>query len=223
MHSDFFNFQLVPAPVAVLAFLALGLGDVVALGSAVVLRALGRRRLAALALLGSAAATAVYLVVLVGLSALSREQVAEPGEEKYFCEVDCHLAYSVVGVQSAGSRRIVTLRVRFDENTIASCRSRDVPLTPNRRRVRVVDANGRIHAPAATTTRDLSLARPLRPGDSYLTRLVFELPASARDARLLITEANPATRLLLGHENSFLHRKTFLAVAPDIRGGGSRQ
>ena len=22
-----------------------------------------------------------------------------PGEEKHFCEVDCHLAYSVVGVQ----------------------------------------------------------------------------------------------------------------------------
>lgn len=229
MRHFFFNFQIVPAPVAVLSFLALGLGELVALGTAVVLRELGRRRLAKFALLAAAAATAVYLLVLVGLSAVSREQVADPGDEKYFCEVDCHLAYSVVGTQSAesigegatrsaarGAYRIVTLRVRFDEETISSHRPRDLSLTPNARRVRVRDESGRNYTvdPAgqraleATAGLQIPLTRSLRPGESYLTRLVFDLPRNVRDPRLLITEAAWPTRLLLGHENSFLHRKT---------------
>ncbi len=41
-----------------------------------------------------------------------------------------------------------------------------------------------------------------------MTRLVFDLPEKARDPRLLITESDWITRLLIGHENSPLHGKT---------------
>src|SRR5580698_1091750 len=40
-----------------------------------------------------------YIGVLLGFSALSRERALVPGEEKYFCELDCHLAYSVQNVK----------------------------------------------------------------------------------------------------------------------------
>lgn len=212
MGSIFSNFQLVPAPLAVLAFLALIAGEIAIIGAAVVLRAFDRRRLARLAIVAAGAAAGVYLDALLVLSLVSREQVASIGEEKYFCEIDCHLAYSVVGVQSVGRRRLVTLRVRFDEDTISPCRARNLPLTPNRRVVRIVDANGRAYAPEPATARDGLLARPLRPGESDVTRLVFDLPPDAPEPLLLITEANWATRLLLGHENSFLHRRTWFRL-----------
>jgi hypothetical protein len=234
MRHFFFNFQLVPAPVAVISFVALAAGELVALGTAAVLMVTRRTRLARLVLAGAVAAGVLYLVILYGLSAVSREQVARPGDEKYFCEVDCHLAYSVIETQSAesigegasrsearGAYWVVTLRVRFDEETISSQRPREVSLTPNPRRVRVVDGSGGNYAvdPAgqraleAAAGPQVALTQPLKPGESYVTRLVFDLPVNAPDPRLLITESDWVTHLLLGHENSFLHRKVFLAVA----------
>jgi len=46
------------------------------------------------------------------------------------------------------------------------------------------------------------------PGESYVTRLVFDLPEKTREPKLLITESDWITRALIGHENSPLHRKT---------------
>jgi len=45
----------------------------------------------------------------------------------------------------------------------------------------------------------------LRPGKSYLTTFVFDVPADARNPRLLITDVDLVTRLLVDHENSPLH------------------
>ena len=146
--------------------------------------------------------------------------MATTGEEKYFCEVDCHLAYSVVDVRQSkvlgdgasratarGLFRVVTLRVRFDPETTSSRRPRSV---------RVVAECGATYRPDPAGQRALEtqqgvstpLTAPLRPGESYTTRLVFDLPEKARDPRLLITESDWITRLLVGHENSPLHRKT---------------
>jgi hypothetical protein len=115
----------------------------------------------------------------------------------------------------------VTLRVRFDEETISSHRPREVSLTPNPRRVRVVDRSGGSYpvdpagqrALEAAAGPQVALTQPLKPGESYVTPLVFDLPVNAPNPRLLITESHWVTHLLIGHENSFLHRKVFLAVA----------
>jgi len=56
-----------------------------------------------------------YGSVLLGASAVSREQTLGGDQEKYFCEIDCHLAYSVVGMEraapSSGAPR--TLPMKF--------------------------------------------------------------------------------------------------------------
>jgi hypothetical protein len=153
------------------------------------------------------------------------------GEEKYFCEIDCHLAYSVAGVErrrtvgvgpSAAAARgefyVVTLRTRFDEQTVSPRRG-DAPLRPNPRAVLVYDERGEAHAPSPEGQRALELAgeaglpldSPLRPGEAYTTRLVFDLPASdapARDSALLLNESSLPTRFIIGHENSPLHGRT---------------
>jgi hypothetical protein len=51
-----------------------------------------------------------------------------------------------------------------------------------------------------------------------VTDLVFDVPRHANELRLLITEDDPETRLVIGHENSLLHKKVYFAVdsAPPI-------
>jgi hypothetical protein len=44
-----------------------------------------------------------YLTVLLGVSLTSHEKLLAPGERKYFCEVDCHIAYSVVSVEETSA------------------------------------------------------------------------------------------------------------------------
>jgi hypothetical protein len=228
MRHVSFNFQG-NAVLGVLAFLGFGFAEFIAVVTALVLFARRRRRAAHRVLAGAVVGAGLYAAVLLAFSLTSRDQVAERGEEKYFCEVDCHLAYSVADVTrsknlgTASSRatahglyRIVTLRVRFDPETTSLRRPKDMSLTPNPRFVRVVDASGAIYRPDPAGQRALEtvegtsipLTRSLQPGESYTTRLVFDLPEKAPDPRLLLTESDWITRLVIGHENSPFHGKT---------------
>jgi len=228
MRHVFFNFQG-NAVLGVLAFLGFGFAEFLAVVTAVVLFARRRRRAARRVLVGAIVGAGLYAAALLAFSLTSRDQVAERGEEKYFCEVDCHLAYSVVDVRESkslgsssargtarGLYRIVTLKVRFDPETTSVHRPQDMSLTPNPRSVRVVDASGAIYRPDPAGQRALEtvegtsipLTRSLQPGESYTTRLVFDLSENAPDPRLLITESDWITRLVIGHENSPFHGKT---------------
>lgn len=207
------------APFVVLAFL----GTVGALllllavaGFAVVSR---RPALARGSAVLAAAGVAAYLGALLFVSGRSAERVLKAGERKYFCEIDCHLAYSVEGIRreslGGNTRTAVLLRTWFDVRTISSRRGNG-PLTPNPRRVCVIDDSGRRYAPSPAGSAALSvrtgtkpLTTPLRPGESYMTLLTFELPAGVSHARLLLTDADPITRVLIGHEGSLKHKKIY--------------
>src|SRR5207237_2737673 len=56
------------------------------------------------------------------------------------------------------------------------------------------------------------LTEPLRPGESHTTDFVFEAPRDAHGLRLLITEDDPETRLVIGHETSLGHKKIYFDV-----------
>jgi hypothetical protein len=149
-----------------------------------------------------------YGVALLAVSALSHNRVLAPGEEKHICEVDCHLAYSVAAAKAetlaqGRVRHVVTVRVRFDEQTIAPWRPKDASLSPNSRYVALVDAKGNRY-PGSTE----GLRRRLIPGESYTTDITFEVPAAAQDLRLLLRNDDAETALIIGHENSLLHGKT---------------
>lgn len=154
------------------------------------------------------AGVAAYAVLLLLGAATSESRVLGANQEKHICEVDCHLAYSVVGVKAAGRQYVVTVKVRFDEQTISPHRGM-WPLTPNGRRVALVDARGRRYPGSAD-----GLRRQLVPGESYTTDLTFEVPEDARELRLELVSGEPETALLIGHENSIFHRETTFRVAP---------
>lgn len=224
------------APVVILLFLFTAFlmlaGGAVAAGLAI----RGRRRPARRVMEGLVVVLTIYLGALLTHSLTSRDLFLEPGQLKYFCEVDCHLAYSVEGVRSVktvgsgaaaiqapGSFVIVSVKTWFDPNTISPRRG-DAPLRPNPRKIRLEDAAGNSYSVSAAAELALAgdsdpqalLARPLRPGESYTTDLAFELPGPATEARLLISEDAPEASFIVSHENSFLHRKIWFRLpAPD--------
>lgn len=222
------NFQLTIAPLAVLALLGTaGLTAMLIAGAGFF--ALGRQRGRALRLTALAVAVPVlYGGVLLGLAGLSHEVIVPPGGEKHFCEIDCHIAYAVTGVDAVtqlaaarprGTFLIVSLRTRFDETTIGPRRGNGA-LMPNPRALSLLDLNG-LEIPlseagsaalAATEGAQPPLGQPLRPGESYVTRLVFDVPAGSAGLRLWIRESDWPNRLLLGHENSPGHGHALLAL-----------
>jgi hypothetical protein len=210
MHSNM-NF---PAPVAVLGFLA-GLGGLALCVVATAILAFFRkvRWIRWIGKLVGAGAI-VYFGLLFGFSLGSRETTLQPGDEKYFCEIDCHVAYSVRSTREelrTNERHLmVMLRTRFDETTISPQRPREAPLSPSPREIVLFDDQHRQFTPESISGTALNHA--LIPGASYETELTFRVPRDAKGLRLLITSPGWEKNLLIGDENSLGHKKTFLAI-----------
>jgi hypothetical protein len=199
-------------PFALLGFLGAVLGGGALVVAYLVARVAGRAPLANRVLAVGGIGAGAYLLLFAVADLTSRDRVLAPGEEKHICEIDCHLAYSVIGAKTepnpaGGTRYIVTVKVRFDEATISSRRPKDAPLSPNSRYVALLDSAGNYY-PGSTD----SLKRRLIPGESYATEIVFDLPAAMTNVQLVLRNADFETRFVIGHENSVGHGKTTFAL-----------
>ena len=220
------------APVGALSFL--GTGFLLFVVGLALIYSLIRKKsvLTKFALLAIAVIAGIYLSVLLIFSFASSEKVLARGQEKHFCEIDCHLAYSITDVHetktlgdasnqlsAAGMFRVVTIKTRFDETTISPSRGNAL-LHPNSRVVSVVDESGKEYFPSSDGQRILEklqaagtpITTPLHPSESYTTTYVFDLPANVRNPTLLIREGELVTHFVIGHENSPLHKKTKFQV-----------
>jgi hypothetical protein len=195
----------------------------------------GHKHLAGRLIVLLMAAGGAYSLVLIGSALASERVVIALGGEKHICELDCHVAYSVVGVEKAeslgegsapikanGVFYVVTLRTRFDRQTISSARGVDVPLVPGDRRIEVIDESGARYGVSSAGQKALDqpapslrmLTRTLRPGEEFVTRLVFDLPLDAREPMLLIGDADFTKWVLIGSETFPLHAKALLRLTP---------
>src|SRR5512135_777127 len=210
------------APFVALAFL--GAGFLVLVGTAVALFGLlsKRRTLAIGGAAGAAAVAVIYVALWLAASLATPERVLAQGDRKYFCEIDCHLAYSVEGVEhvatlgaagptpAKGEFVVVTLKTWFDPSTISPRRPLDAPLWPSPRNVCLVDAAGNHYRPLAGAAAALAqagrastpLTEPLVPGQSYRTLLVFDVPRDARAMKLYVGNISSDGAFLIGHEAS---------------------
>jgi hypothetical protein len=216
------------------ALLLLGTGFLVALAALLLVSALwsGNRKLAARAFTGGALMGGGYLILLLAFSFASEERVLGAGEWKYFCELDCHTAYTVTDVRQAktlgsgehtataeGMFYVVTLKTWFDPNTMRADRGNGL-LFPNARRIQAMDEQGRRLGPSLEGMKALEsgaaklipLTQPLRPGESYETTFVFDVPDDFRNPRLLLTDPDPMLLIVIGHENSFFHKKVYFRM-----------
>lgn len=192
------------------------------LGGAAVLLLLARLRRRALPwrplLLGAGAWSAAYAALLLGSSLTSHERVLGHDEDKKFCGfyLDCHMQIAVTAVDTAdrlgalrarGTLWVVTLRVSSD-----AVAARLRLLNP---RFELRDATGRRYRPVAPPDRE-AVSQLVGPAESFETRVVFDLPEDAGAPRLHVTMGIWADRLiervLIGDEDSLLHRRTVFAL-----------
>jgi hypothetical protein len=218
------------AHLVVLVFL--GTACCLAAGTAVLFYGALRKRasLAISSAIGVGGLLLGYFGLLIGVSLLSPEKTLAAGSWKYFCEADCHIAYSVQNSYSAftlgpetsptvakGIFVVVKLKTWFDPDTISRFRGH-APLTPPPRHVYLVEQAGRRFEPrqrGASIPLDLGtpLTTPLRPGESYFTNLIFDVPNGADKLRLLIlSDSWPISQFVIDDENSLLHRKIYLGL-----------
>lgn len=216
------------APIGVMALL--GTGFLFFVAALVLIQSLivRKRRRAKFVLLVALVVAGAYLGAILVVSLASHEKVLARGEEKHFCEIDCHLAYSIANTRQSkalgnppnqptaqGTYTVVTIKTRFDETTISPRRG-DGLLYPNSRVSTLFDERGNKYSPSTAGQRAFDASHsggtpfvtPLRPGESYTTEVVFDLPAEVKAPTLLINEGEWQTHLVIGHENSPLHRKT---------------
>ena len=146
-----------PAPLAVVGFLAACGGFLFVSGLALIFWFARKPKFARIALGTIGVGAVIYLALLLGFSAGSRETDLARGQEKYFCEIDCHLAYSVADARmKPDGNYLVTLRTRFDETTTSPRRPKDATLTPSPREARLVDSAGHEYAPVSVAARRCS-------------------------------------------------------------------
>jgi hypothetical protein len=195
----------------------------------------GRAAIAARLARALAAAGAVYVAAILGVALTSKQTIIALGGEKHICEIDCHIAYSVLGVERAqvlgsgaaqaraeGEFYVVTVRTRFDETTVSSQRPLDAPLTPGARTIALLDEDGRSHPVSAAGQAALGLAAPspnmltrsLKVGEQFTTKLVFDVPPGVRNPMLLIKDTDFTKWVLLGSETFPLHAKSLFRLDP---------
>lgn len=144
-----------------------------------------------------------YFLVLLGVSAGSRERVVPVGTRKKFCAADCDLAMLVDSVERSGQRYVVRVRV-------LSSAAR-VTMKPSDPEVLMLDESGREYR-GSDELDPFPLARRVGPGESYVKTLVFRVPPDVRDPRVYLSEGGWVTRFVIGDENSFWHKKTLVRM-----------
>jgi hypothetical protein len=181
----------------------------------------GKRVVRILMLVGVAG----YAGALLATSLASQEQVLARGDTLKFCGfyLDCHLGVAVEGVdrqefigdrRAAGAFYLVRLRVSSD--------AREATLHLGRPTFKVIDQAGQSYQRAEDAERELAqstdsmLRQPIVAGGSYEVQLVFDLPESVAEPRLLVTDPTGVDRvlegLLIGDSDSILHKPTTLAL-----------
>ena len=210
------------APVGALALL--GTGFVLFAAAIFLIQSLIVRkwRRAKIVLVAMVAVCGLYLAAILIFSIGSQEKLLARGEEKHFCELDCHLAYSIIDARQTktvgdsakqaspqGVFTVVTIKTRFDETTIAPWRGNGL-LYPNSRALTLIDEHGNRYGPVSQS--GTPLTNPLRPAESYTTEVVFDTPIDVRHATLLMNEGDWITHLVIGHENSLLHKKASFQI-----------
>ena len=199
------------APLGAMALLGTAFLSFVA--AIVLIQSLVVRKLqrAKVVLLAMVAIVALYGSAVVAFSFASHYNLLARGQEKHFCELDCHLAYSIVNVvpgaaSGDGQQPVtVTIKTRFDETTISPSRGNGL-LYPNPRVLTLYDDRGNLYAPQ--TLSGTPMTTPLRPGESYTTDVLFNLPPGVKPAKLLLNEGDWITHVVIGHENTPFHKKT---------------
>lgn len=165
----------------------------------------------------------LYSVMLLGTSLTSHEETLAITEPKAFCGfyLDCHLHASVNDVRqaktlvdhtAAGEFYVVKVRV-FSDARAATFGLLTVA-------AHVVDAQGRMYGRDTRAEEQLGeqplFERLIGPLENFEKAIVFDLPVDVRNPRLDLREGfgidHAIESVLVGDEDSFLHKRNYFAL-----------
>ena len=186
-----------------LLFVGSVLGAAVLLLIALVALLRGRARTAGRLGLGALAVVALYAVVLVTTSLASTGRVLAMTDNKKFCAADCDLWFAVEKAEHRPGLYVVTVKVISD--------AARVTMKPSDPKATLIDERGTEYQPSDELD-PAPFARPVGPHESYTKTLAFHVPDDLKGPSLYIQEGGWITKLIVGDENSFLHRKTLIRL-----------
>ncbi len=167
-----------------------------------------------------------YVVMLLGFSLTSTEKVLAAGEAKEYCGfyLDCHLHASVTNVRTAKTLGSVLANGRFyivKIKVFSDAKNPSINLHLIEPKARVVLANGDkierdLAAESALPTANIKLDQDISNNQTIEKEIVFDVPATAANPKLLITEGygidKTIEHVLVGDEDSIFHAQTFFEL-----------
>ncbi len=166
------------------------------------------------------ACLAAYGVALVGVSLRSETRSLNPGDEKCFDDWCATLSRSRSLLNPHGNSGTKLVAITLS----VSNQARRAAFRPSQPRVILLLNSGVTVRPSAAAQHELEkyagpqqdLAKRLIAGESFETALAFEVPSATKEASVVVFEG-PAivTRILVGDENSFFHKKIGYPIAVD--------
>ena len=202
-----------PAPLAVLGFLAAIGGLFLAVAAALIFWFARKPKFARITAIVAGAVAIIYFALLLSDSPPPATKPPSPTDRKNTSArstatsptPSSTLTPSPTAISSSPSAPASTRPPR------RPAAPKTASLTPSPREARLIDSAGREYAPVATA--GTPLLTPLKPADSYTTQLEFNLPKDATGLRLLInTIPQWPDHIVIGDENSLLHKKTYFAL-----------
>lgn len=193
--------------------LLLSIAFVIAMGVTILYRVIRKRPVGAL-FLAVVLWVAVYFVVLVSVSLLNERQNLTSADEKCFDDwCVTVLGARTVDEGSTDGQRWVAIDLQVTN------RARGAGFRPANPSITLLDASGRKISEssigqAAHESRfgaQPALGKFLAAGESFQTVRVFPAPEGAT-AFVLVEEGGGMTRIIIGDENSVLHRKSVFPV-----------
>jgi len=162
---------------------------------------------------------ALYATALLLTSLLSSRRVFAPGQRR------CWDDWCTTGVRAFPPDASATpvcpsapgTRVWLAEIEVSSAAKRVRQRAPDAR-VELEDQQGTDYPPCASwlgqgTNPPHALSDPLGPGESFPVLLPFQLPLSQQPAGIVVRHGQFPGLLIIGDDNSFLHRRTLQRIA----------
>ncbi len=181
-------------------------------------------RLARRVSLGLGSFMVLYTVVLLSVSLLSPQQTLSMHQDRCFDDW-CLSVEQVVQQPSVGaSPMIVAARGEFYLVTVrVSSRAKAINQRALDAQVFLLDASGQHYDPASSGQQALDatgqggqlLSSELAPGGSFTRTIVFDLPKGLSHLALVVTHGLFPDLLIIGSEQSFLHKPTIIELQID--------
>ena len=158
-----------------------------------VVSAMSRRSVSTGSFISAAIVAGAYAMALLTFSLTSRDRTIELGQPKCFDD----WCVTVTRADHDDTGAVVEVKVKSQ--------ARRAHMRPDHPRIEVLDLRGRVFTPLSADGPPLN--KQLAPGEEFTASFQFKVAGDLLHPVVLVSEGGWLTRLIIGDENSFCHRK----------------